>query len=152
MGKSLNSNIGTLIIVLVAGIVGVGVGTCIALWFKLPDHTVDVFAVVESLMGIGLTALALSVTLGIIRQRADFEIMLATKKDEMEDAVANRVKTSMEEFTRIKLTPTEEKLEELKRQVTTLNINVDQYRELVIKHLDKDHAPQGVVSKTAKQP
>ncbi len=146
MGKSLNSNIGTLIIVLVAGIVGVGVGTCIALWFKLPDHTVDVFAVVESFMGIGLTALALSVTLGIIRQRADFEIMLATKKDEMEDAVANRVRTSIEEFTRIKL------LEELKRQVTTLNINVDQYREQVIKHLDKDHAPQGAVSKTATQP
>jgi hypothetical protein len=35
--------------VVVAAFIGVGVGVCIALWFKLPDHTVDVFAFLKVL-------------------------------------------------------------------------------------------------------
>ncbi|SRR5258708_7032671 len=65
------------------GLIGVFVGIFITLWFKLPDHKVDVFAFVESALGIVLTALALIVTLGVIRQRAEMETMLATKRDEM---------------------------------------------------------------------
>ena len=40
--------------VIVAAFIGTGVGVCVALWFKLPDHTVDVFAFVESAVVSGL--------------------------------------------------------------------------------------------------
>ncbi len=77
--------------VVVAAFIGVGIGVCVALWFKLPDHTVDVFAFVESALGIGLTGLALIVTLGVIRQSAAMETMLATKKDEMVAEVKSKL-------------------------------------------------------------
>jgi HAMP domain-containing protein len=77
--------------VLVAAFIGVGAGVCVALWFKVPDHTVDVFAFVESAVGIGFTVAALVITLGILRQRADFENMLLTRRDEMEAAIQNRI-------------------------------------------------------------
>jgi hypothetical protein len=77
--------------VAVAAFVGVGIRVCVALWFKLPDHTVDVFAFVESALGIGLTGLALIVTLGVIRQSAAMETMLATKRDEMVAEVKSKL-------------------------------------------------------------
>jgi uncharacterized membrane protein YgaE (UPF0421/DUF939 family) len=67
----------------VGSLIGVVVGVLVTLYFKLPDHKVDVFAFVESALGIVLTALALIVTLGVIKQRAEMETMLATKRDEI---------------------------------------------------------------------
>ncbi len=77
--------------VVVAAFIGVGIGVCVALWFNLPDHTVDVFAFVESALGIGLTGLALIVTLGVIRQSAAMETMLAKKRDEMVAEVKSKL-------------------------------------------------------------
>jgi hypothetical protein len=84
-------NIQKWVSVIVASFIGAGIGVCIGMWFRLPDHTVDVFAFVESALGIGLTGLALIVTLGVIRQSAAMETMLATKKDEMVAEVKSKL-------------------------------------------------------------
>lgn len=84
-------NIQKWVSVIVASFIGAGIGLCIGMWFRLPDHTVDVFAFVESALGIGLTGLALIVTLGVIRQSAAMETMLATKRDEMVAEVKNKL-------------------------------------------------------------
>lgn len=84
-------NWSSVLVALVAAFIGAGTGACVALWFKLPDHTVDVFAFVESALGIRLTGLALIVTLGVIRQSAAMETMPATKRDEMVAEVRSRL-------------------------------------------------------------
>lgn len=80
---------------IIGPLIGIGIGLCIGLWFKLPDHTVDVFAFVESALGIGLTVIALIVTLGVIQQRAAIETMLATKRDEMIAEVKSKLEIDM---------------------------------------------------------
>jgi hypothetical protein len=52
---------------------GAFIGIAIALWAKLPDHTVDLLIFTESAFGIGLTVLALIVTVGVIQLRAEIE-------------------------------------------------------------------------------
>lgn len=59
--------IGPLLANFIGSLIGVFIGVFIALWFKLPDHKVDVFAFVESSLGIVLTVSSLIITLGIIR-------------------------------------------------------------------------------------
>jgi len=77
----------------IGAILGILVGIGIGLWFKSPDHTVDSFAFVETAMGIGLTVIALIVTLGVIQQRAAMETMLATKRDEMVVQAKSKLET-----------------------------------------------------------
>lgn len=77
----------------IGAILGILVGIGVGLWFKMPDHTVDVFAFVESALGIGLTVIALIVTLGVIQQRAMMETMLATKRDEMVAETKSKLET-----------------------------------------------------------
>ncbi len=120
--------------VVVAAFIGVGIGVCVALWFKLPDHTVDVFAFVESALGIGLTGLALIVTLGVIRQSAAMETMLATKKDEMVAEVKSRLENdTLQTFRNQYMT----EFSSLKGRVETVQSALDTTQSWLIQ-LDKE--------------
>jgi hypothetical protein len=107
---------------LITTFIGTGIGVCVGLWFRLPNHTVDVFSFVESALGIGLTVIALIVTLGVIQQRAAMETMLATKRDEM--VAEAKVKLEADTFTPFRNQHLQDFLQ-LKGQVETMKISFD---------------------------
>lgn len=115
----------------IGAILGILVGIVIGIWFKMPDHTVDVFAFVEGALGIGLTVIALIVTLGVIQQRAAMETMLATKRDEMVAEAKSKLETdTLAPFRSQYL----QEFQQLKGQVDTLknifDVNHSSYLQL----------------------
>jgi hypothetical protein len=127
-------NIQKWVSVIVASFIGAGIGLCIGMWFRLPDHTVDVFAFVESALGIGLTGLALIVTLGVIRQSAAMETMLATKRDEMVAEVKSKLENEAIQSLRVQY---QTDFFQVKSRVDTIQSSLDTTQSWLIQ-LDKD--------------
>jgi len=114
------------IIALVSSFIGAGIGICIGIWFKLPDHTIDVFSFTESAFGVVLTVIALIITLGVIRQRAEIESLLVTKREEIMKVLTAALETGA--FAAYKK-DLDEKYAQLYREIGMLRRNQDQLKK-----------------------
>ncbi len=71
------------IVAFAAALLGCAAGVCLTLWFRLPDHTVDLLTFTESAFGIGITAIAIVFSVVTANQSEKLTRMFDEKSEKL---------------------------------------------------------------------